>query len=673
MPYSLHKNTPSSISATRRLLDHIRNKPVSQEPERAVVPEKKKSLTPEVPFLFGSKLRSSIGIDIANGWLTLAQCSSGPQLQAVQTIKLPEGLDWNSPDCGKFVRDELHRFASRLNETAIWVHLYDGQDELRHYRIPKVGAKEQDTVALMTAKREKPFDDAAYLFDYRAGAEILDKGVPRIPIIAMISNRLAIGKLKTALLRAGITPAGITSGGIASQNVFASGWLSSPWEQFAVVALGFESTRIDIIENNQVALSRTIRAGLHSLTSDLDGEIFEPLKGALPRSALAPGEEEGSIPFAPDLTRTIEEPTVLELDQFEVPALEQESLGLVGAGLREPALTQDSVPSGDAPLRQAGSVGEEQAREKPSAVLFRTDRTADENAKLLEELEAPLSRLARQLERTIAYFRNTMGRQAVQGIVISAPEGCIPLLKDRFESLLGIPCRALLYDGNTTPGALLDLERASANGVDVFQAIGLALSSDVYTPNALMTYQDRQVVSKHQFVSRLALGGLSLGIFLSGVLIVSASFHFFSLQQERKALEAQVAGWGHQVTEAELQSQLAQLQALQSRAATLAKRRVAAALIAELSSITPKGVYLTGMRLTVSDERGDSKKNSQKGSEGVVTILTGTVTGNTLQRESLLAEFLSRLEQSPLVASVLVEKQQNDNETISFVATIRMV
>ena len=56
-----------------------------------------------------------------------------------------------------------------------------------------------------------------------------------------------------------------------------------------------------------------------------------------------------------------------------------------------------------------------------------------------------------------------------------------------------------------------------------------------------------------------------------------------------------------------------------------------------------------------------------------MSVLTGSVAGDMLQRESQLAEFLSQLEHSPMVLSLVVEKQQTDTEILSFVATLRLV
>ena len=70
-------------------------------------------------------------------------------------------------------------------------------------------------------------------------------------------------------------------------------------------------------------------------------------------------------------------------------------------------------------------------------------------------------------------------------------------------------------------------------------------------------------------------------------------------------------------------------------------------------------------------QRGTKKPSEPE--ESAVAVLTGSVAGDMLQRESQLAEFLSQLEHSPMVLSLVVEKQQTDTEILSFVATLRLV
>ena len=117
----------------------------------------------------------------------------------------------------------------------------------------------------------------------------------------------------------------------------------------------------------------------------------------------------------------------------------------------------------------------------------------------------------------------------------------------------------------------------------------------------------------------------------------------------------------------------------QVQARTLAKRRIAAALMTELSTITPEAIHITGMRVTFKDVnpgKQEARRGTKKPSEpeeSAVAVLTGSVAGDMLQRESQLAEFLSQLEHSPMVLSLVVEKQQTDTEILSFVATLRLV
>lgn len=99
----------------------------------------------------------------------------------------------------------------------------------------------------------------------------------------------------------------------------------------------------------------------------------------------------------------------------------------------------------------------------------------------------------------------------------------------------------------------------------------------------------------------------------------------------------------------------------------------------ELSTFTPEAIHITGMRVTFKDvnpgkqEAPRGTKKPSEPEESAVAVLTGSVVGDMLQRESQLAEFLSQLEHSPMVLSLVVEKQQTDTEILSFVATLRLV
>lgn len=642
--------------ATQKLLDHIR-KPSSPETPPAALPSTPRRSSRR--SLFG-KERNAVGVDVGDGRILLAQSAPGspPELQAVEIIPLPQGMTWDTPGCALKVREALGRFLpGGLADADIWVRLEDTDNELRHYRIPKVSPKDRDAVARMTASREKPFDENASIFDYRAGEEVLDKGVPRQPITAMIADKSAVERLKRTLAEAGITPAGITSSGIATQNLFASGWLVRPWDHFALAVVGEDSTRIEIFSGSSIALSRTIRTGLRSLVSALQESAPAPQAGGL----------------APDTTGlTAGAPSTG--DAF--PLIRQPA-----SPLRELSLLPPQPEAAQAVAAPEKGLSSEEALRR----LCANRRSPEEEEVLLRRLSQPLGRMARQIERTADHFRNAMNMPAIEGVVVFAPGGCLSLARTTFERLIGLPCLPLRLDGKAAPGAAVDLEKALREEADsgLLQAVGLSLSAASYTPNALMTYRDRQLQERHKRISLLSFGVTTLALML---LLACCGRLYLTYREEkdlRAKLEERVAAWQTAYAPDQLRANLAATQKLQTQARQLARRRIAAALITELSTVTPDAIRLTGMRVTfnaVKPSKPESARTQRGGTparpepeESAVAVITGTVSGDMLQRESRLAEFLSHLEHSPMVLSLLVEKQQTDTEILSFVATLRLV
>ena len=665
-------SSATQATATQKLLEHIRSSsPQSDAPSpaplRLSVPNARRPL-------FGRE-RTVVGLEVGNGRICLAQRRAGtpPCLEAVRTVPLPDGMDWETPGCADSVRAALSGFLSGDERDAdIWVRLPDGQDELRHYRIPKVNPGDRDAVARMTASREKAFDEAATVFDYRLDDEVLDKGVPRLPVTAMIADKGAVERLRRVLASAGIQPAGITSANISPKNLFASGWLSCPWDQFAFADIGEDSTRIELFSGPTIALSRTIKTGLRSLISALQ-ETHDPGNRPAPQPepagpSLLPDAFGGfrSRPPAPEtassFTATGGFPLLLQPE----------------AGQRESL----SPPPPGVDAASAPSVEPLSYEEGLRLLCGEARRTPEETEALILRLSQPLGRLARQLERTADHFRNVLGMPHIQGVIVFAPGGCLPLALQKFEAVLGLPCRPLRFDGETTPGGATDLEALPGGAEEeLMQAIGLCLSSPRYTPNAVMTYRDQRLRDWRMRITFLSFGVTTVAL---TVLLAFCGKLYMGLLEDRKIkaeLEAQVASWRTPYTPDQLRKNLADARELETQARLLAKRRTAAALMAELSAVTPDAVHLTGMRLNFNDVKpgkpdprpARTTRTPQDAEENAVAVITGTVMGDMLQRESRLAEFLSHLEHSPMVLSLLVEKQQTDADILAFVATLRLV
>ena len=238
-----------------------------------------------------------------------------------------------------------------------------------------------------------------------------------------------------------------------------------------------------------------------------------------------------------------------------------------------------------------------------------------------------------------------------------------------------------IRDGVAVVRFQMDLEKALARSADesLLQAIGLSLSAPAYTPNAIMTYKDQKSRERQMRITFLSIGLTTVVLMLLLAFCGKLYMGYLDEKAHKAELESRIASWPVLYTPDQLRNNLADTQKWQVQARTLAKRRIAAALMTELSTITPEAIHITGMRVTFKDVnpgKQEARRGTKKPSEpeeSAVAVLTGSVAGDMLQRESQLAEFLSQLEHSPMVLSLVVEKQQTDTEILSFVATLRLV
>ncbi|MEG6505735.1 hypothetical protein [Nitratidesulfovibrio sp. 1201_IL3209] len=635
----LHANA----SSTGRLLELIR-KGDSARPAPRPEPGSGKW---NIPLLRPLKERRVLGVEWRGRCLYLAESRHGraglPVLQGVQAVRIPAGIRPGDDAFSSFLRQQILDFCGPAPDLEVWAALPDEHAEHWHFRIPKVSAKERDDVAFWTARKEREFDERQSVFDCTIGSEIIEKGVPKLPVTATLAVRAALGEVRNIVQRAGFALAGAATRVIASHNLFTTGWLDPATEQFVVLHIDEESTRIDIYSSSQVVLSRMVKTGFASLARALvesTAGTARPLDDAEARALLLRDSTCGQ----------------------SVPAQ-----GATGQPMPVPSAAP-SAPSAPS----AGPV--------PRPV-------ADIGASIAPAVE----RLVRQLERTMDHFANTLGYPAVSRMFLSTPGGCLQPLVDEFGRQVGIPCAALNSQrGPATPGAELDIAKLPPDCAEGQWAVGLSLSSDDRTQNCVNTFRERRQARQRERI-RLAVAVGSMVVVLCTA--VFASFQgaaLLSARNDRDALRQQLTAYGETTDKARLLAASAKGKALRLAVQSMSRRQVSVALLSELAAVTPSGVRLSGLRLTQLDHGQVSGAKDAKGRQAqpqakpdaaasatAMAVVTGVVSGDMLQREAMLADFLYRLERSPMVLSVTVEKKAPETgtatESLQFIATLKLV
>ncbi|HEU6436167.1 MAG TPA: hypothetical protein VE028_01805 [Nitratidesulfovibrio sp.] len=641
----LHANA----SSTGRLLELIRKGDTARPAPRPEPGTGKWS----IPLLRPRKERRVLGVEWRGRCLYLAESRHNrtdlPVLQGVQAIRIPAGIRPGDDAFSSFLRQQILDFCGPAPDLEVWAALSDEHAEHWHFRIPKVSAKERDDVAFWTARKEREFDERQSVFDCTIGTEIIEKGVPKLPVTATLAARAALGEVRNIVQRAGFALTGAATRVIASYNLFATGWLDPATEQFAVLHIDEESTRIDIYSSSQVVLSRMVKTGFASLARALvesTAGTVSPLDDAQARTLLMR-----------DSTCT--------LPVEGVP------------GVMGPGRTGQPMPVPAAP-----TPGQDAPAAEPVALP-----APDIGSSIAPAVE----RLVRQLERTMDHFANTLGYPAVSRMFLSTPGGCLQPLVDEFSRQVGIPCTALNSQrGPATPGAELDMAKLPSDCAEAQWAIGLSLSDDERTQNCVNTFRERKLARHNERVRRAVAVGSMVVVLCTAVFASIQGATLLSARADRDALRQHLTSLGETTDKTKLLAASAKGKALRLAVQSMSRRQVSVALLSELASVTPSGVRLSGLRLTQLDHgqapgakdvktRGAQPqgKDDAAADATAMAVVTGIVSGDMLQREAMLADFLYRLERSPMVLSVTVEKKAPETgmgtESLQFIATLKLV
>jgi hypothetical protein len=274
---------------------------------------------------------------------------------------------------------------------------------------------------------------------------------------------------------------------------------------------------------------------------------------------------------------------------------------------------------------------------------------------------------------------------------LSTPGGCLQPLVDEFGRQVGIPCAALNSQrGPATPGAELDIAKLPPDCAEGQWAVGLSLSSDDRTQNCVNTFRERKQARQRERIRLAVAVGSMVVVLCTAVFASIQGAALLSARNDRDALRQQLTAYGETTDKAKLLAASAKGKALRLAVQSMSRRQVSVALLSELAAVTPSGVRLSGLRLTQLDHGQVSGAKEVKGRQAqpqakpdaaasatAMAVVTGVVSGDMLQREAMLADFLYRLERSPMVLSVTVEKKAPETgtatESLQFIATLKLV
>ena len=280
--------TSNDINSTEKLLDVIRGKKSDSYKE-----VKSLSALPDRPVLFRQRSLSfinffsekklyTIGVDIGRDVIRLARTikTSGgnPVLVDYKIISFDKQINKGSPEFREILRITINSFCGSTDNCSIWALMNAADVNVYNRKIPRVAKKQLENAIYWSAKKENPFDEKDYLFDYEIQGEVIDLGIPKYSVMIYTAPKSEITKVKNLFSDINVDLAGITIAPFAIQNIFRTHWVRASEGTVASLFIGDDYSRIDIYAKESLAMTRDIKTGISSMMESIMDNLFESEK-----------------------------------------------------------------------------------------------------------------------------------------------------------------------------------------------------------------------------------------------------------------------------------------------------------------------------------------------------------------------------------------------------------
>ena len=240
------------------------------------------------------------------------------------------------------------------------------------------------------------------------------------------------------------------------------------------------------------------------------------------------------------------------------------------------------------------------------AIHDRASSNRDETQRLLKEdkifkmILPALERLVRQVERTIRHFSLNFENVRVAKIYISSGVNPHHRILSYIGEELGIPTETVnpFADRSNFICLAPSPELVSEQSAYV-PAMGMALSSNLITPNFLYTYKDKQKAVRSQRINRSVIVGFML------VMILCVGYSFFQKstleekEHQKNQIKQQLESISVRVDQSLILKLVEDISTQNKEIKQIGQKYVGLAIISEIADLTPPNIRLLSLSAQV--------------------------------------------------------------------------
>ena len=286
------------ITSTERLLELIRtDREIELEDSGQRSQKRSGGLKSLVRRSIAFKKNVTVGVDLGYNDLKMVKVRriSDQSYEMLEYARIPfdPEISRENPDFHQFLRPTLTEFCGPDRGADIWCTISSARVETRHFRIPKVAARQIPNAIYWAYQREAAFNEDEKVFDFEILGETQEEQSVKIDVLAYTVPLNEVAVLKEMFARSGFPLSGISIVPFAFQTLLRTRRVEASDQFVASLYIGRDWSRIDIFSGGNLTLSRGIKAGVRSMMEAVKKETEITRKGlSLVKS---PSEDVGRI------------------------------------------------------------------------------------------------------------------------------------------------------------------------------------------------------------------------------------------------------------------------------------------------------------------------------------------------------------------------------------------
>ena len=268
-----------------------------------------------------------------------------------------------------------------------------------------------------------------------------------------------------------------------------------------------------------------------------------------------------------------------------------------------------------------------------------------------------LERLTNQIERTLKHYASTVGNKIVEKLYVSLAMNVYDPILNYIGDQLGT--KAEYFDPfNQLSEKVAAKSLKLSERMALVPALGLSLSDNIRTPNAIFNYQEKTREKSIRKINRGILAAFAAALIICFAFMISQYMEAKNQSTHLQALNKELSLSDPRLSTGKISALMEEVKAQKPLLRQYAQRHLGVATISEISALTPGDIRLTSLKINTGSS-GQTKENPDKAAKEIRAdvILEGFVSGDRNMLDSFLAQYVKQLENSPMLHQVAVQKR----------------